>query len=176
MSVTELVKAREELVEKMTQIDEILGQAVQAVGAVQQSAYKPIVGTLPPAFNSNPFREQGGRPMAAQVAISQEQPRVTPPAANAPDQSTAFSIFDAETYNAQVEAGIVTPEGQQNYLVDTPGRPVSAPSPVGVEPIKPLLEAPISDSEIDADEMADLMSEVAEGLKNVKSTTTTDED
>lgn len=176
MSVTELVKAREELVEKMTQIDEILNQAVAAVGAVRQ---QQVPRPMAPMYNSNdPFREQGGQALSAQVAMSREQPRVAPVANNAPDQSTAFSIFDAESYNADVEAGRIDPNGPQ-YLVDTPGQPVNPTNyvPPGVEPMKPLL--PTDSTEVEdnmAEEMNTLMSEVTEGLKNVKSTETTGDD
>lgn len=177
MSVTELVKAREELVDKMTQIDEILNQAVQAVGAVRQQP-QPFNTSRPAPVYNNPFREKGGQTLSAQVAMAREQPRVNPVSANAPDQSTAFSIFDAESYNADIEAGRIDPNGQQ-YLVDTPGQPVKPTNytPSGVEPIKPLL--PTDDSEVEdnmAEEMSSLMSEVSEGLKNARSTETTSDD
>ena len=176
MSVSELVKAREDLVNKMTQIDDILNQAVKAVGFKQN-----LVNNVYTNSKLDPFKEQGQQGLSAQVAIAREQPTVVPRQSNAADQSTAFSIFDAESYNADVEAGVINANGPQ-YLVDTPGQPVnsksvSANTPVGLELIKPLL--PIQDEKEQdtmSEEMNSLMSEVSEGLKNVKSTQTIDED
>jgi len=175
MSVPELVKARQELVEKMQQIDEILNQAVAAVGAVRQSSGRQ--GYYPQQTQTPQ------QALSAQVANRNSNGLMTPSVGQGlkDNQTTAFSIFDAESFNAGVESGEVDPNGyQQEYLVDNPGRPVNSAQPIapaGLEPIKPLLPAEGQEAQTDmSNELDTLMSEVSEGLKNVKSTPTVSED
>lgn len=174
MSVPELVKARQELVEKMQQIDEILNQAVAAVGAVRQSAPRTEYG----------YTQTTQQALSAQVANRNPSGLMTTSVGQGlqDNQSTAFSIFDAESFNAGVESGAIDPNGfQQEYLVDNPGRPVTQPTkvspPPGVEPIQPLLpvEGEKAQEAMSA-EIDNLMNQVSQGLKNAKSAPTVGEE
>jgi hypothetical protein len=96
MSVGELVAARKELSSKIEQIDSILNQAVEAVGTLKLSTNKTLERTgykidpaFEPAINSSNY-------LNAQVAISKEAPIIPPVSRTAADQSSGFSIFDAE--------------------------------------------------------------------------------
>lgn len=120
MSVSELVKERAELAEKIQKIDEVLGVAVEAVGVIHTtppSTYnRPNVSnSYDPAFGSPGSYQQ---PLGAQVAVSNEAPIMTPTSGNAPNQDSGFTIFDADAF-ARKQA-----EADQQYLVNNPGVPV----------------------------------------------------
>lgn len=113
MSVSELVAARKELATKMEQIDIILNEAVQAIGNVKninnvrtninkQNSY------MDPAFAINTSS------LEAQVAINTEAPILPMVARNNPDQSSGFSIFNAEAA-AQEQA-----KAEEEYLANNP--------------------------------------------------------
>lgn len=176
MSVPELVKARQQLVEKMQQIDKILNQAVVAVGAVKQTASNTEYGYSKSLRTSPSLNAQvASRPSNAMMTTSVSQGMQD-------NQSTAFSIFDAESFNAGIENGTINSNGfQQEYLVDNPGQPVKSQTPKGVEVIKPLLpsvegEGEGEEEEYVSEEMNSLMNEVSEGLKHVKSTQTANDE
>ncbi len=125
MSVTELVSARKELAEKIGQIDAILAKAVEAVqnaGVASPVSYnRPSVGPgggYDPAFGNPNNYGQPQQGLAAQVAVSNEAPIMAPRPGNAPDQSSGFTIFDADAH-ARKQA-----EADQQYLVNNPGAPV----------------------------------------------------
>ena len=124
MSVNELVTARKELAEKITQIDNILAKAVEAVqsAGVRHTASpvtynRPSIGSYDPAFGS-PSNYQPEQNLSAQVAISNEAPIISPRPNNAQDQSSGFTIFDADAH-ARKQA-----EADHQYLVNNPGVPV----------------------------------------------------
>jgi len=126
MSVTELVSARKELAEKIDQIDAILVKAVEAVqnAGVRHTA-SPVTynrpaagGNYDPAFGNPINYSQPQQGLAAQVAVSTEAPVLTPRLGNTPDQSSGFTIFDADMH-ARKQA-----EADQQYLVNNPGAPV----------------------------------------------------
>jgi len=90
MSVPELVKARQQLVEKMQQIDKILNQAVVAVGAVKQTASNTEYGYSKSLRTSPSLNAQvASRPSNAMMTTSVSQGMQD-------NQSTAFSIFEGE--------------------------------------------------------------------------------
>jgi hypothetical protein len=96
MSVGELVAARKELSTKIEQIDLILNQAVEAVGSLKLSNNKFINRT---SYKTDPAFAPSTTPsdyLNAQVAISKEAPILSPISRTAADQSSGFSIFDAE--------------------------------------------------------------------------------
>jgi hypothetical protein len=154
MSVSELVKERAELAEKIQKIDEVLGAAVEAVGvkvvdpAIKQ-AVLPIkynrssTGGYDPAFGSPDNYKQ---PVGAQVAIGNEAPIVPPRPNNNPNQDSGFTIFDADSF-ARKQA-----EADQQYLVNNPGTPVPPEYDFASEEVS---------SEIDA-----LKEQISKGLKN----------
>jgi len=128
MSVNELVTARKELVEKMAQIDAILGKAVEAFGAIPANKHSMPTSLLPnahsnydPAFGNPSNYQQTQAPLGAQVAMSNEAPVMTRPQSNALNQDSGFTIFDADAHaRKQAET-----EAEQQYLVQTPGVPVA---------------------------------------------------
>jgi hypothetical protein len=96
MSVGELVAARKELSTKIEQIDVILNQAVEAVGSLKLSNNKTVNRG---AYKTDPAFAPSTTPsdyLNAQVAISKEAPILSPISRTAADQSSGFSIFDAE--------------------------------------------------------------------------------
>ena len=119
MSVSELVSTREEYMEKVKEIDTILGEAVKAIGAIapaspiqRASIARPAVPITPsydPAFGA---REM---PIANdQISIGTEAPVIPQRPGNSPDQSSSFTIFDAEAVARQQA------ETEEQYLVDNP--------------------------------------------------------
>jgi hypothetical protein len=97
MSVGELVAARKELSTKIEQIDIILNQAVEAVGSLKLSKGTNVGRrsyASDPAFV--PSLSAPSDYLNAQVAISKEAPILSPISRTAADQSSGFSIFDAE--------------------------------------------------------------------------------
>lgn len=111
MSVAELVAARKELAVKMEEIDSILGKAVEAISGIKSlnTSYKYSSSNDPafrPAYNNITPSNQ--------VSVSTEAPIMAPIAANAPDQSSGFSIFDAESF-AQQQA-----KAEEEYLANNP--------------------------------------------------------
>lgn len=125
MSVSELVEARKGYMDKVKDIDEVLGEAAKALGTSPISPLTPPlsvapasrsrVGSYDPAFGP---RDNYEGPVAAQVAVSTEAPVVAPRPNNTPDQSSGFTIFDADAF-ARKQA-----EADSQYLVDNPGVPV----------------------------------------------------
>ena len=108
MSVTELVKERKGLVEKIIQIDKILGEAAKAVNSV----YQPVnnqeynTGVIPVASND-----------IQQVSVSSDAPQMQPVTRNSPDQSSGFTLFDTESYVRQQH------EAANKYLEENPNTP-----------------------------------------------------
>lgn len=93
MSVSELVTTRKELASKIEQIDVILNQAVQAVGQTTTLKNRHITMSkqnIDPAFVPANYSVD-------QVPVSKEAPVLSPIARTAADQSSGFSIFDAES-------------------------------------------------------------------------------
>lgn len=126
MSVSELVSTREEYMEKVKEIDTILGEAVKAIGAIaptsplqRPSIARPAVPITPsydPAFGP---REM---PIANdQISIGTEAPIIPQRPGNSPDQSSGFTIFDAEAAARQQA------EAEEQYLVDNPQVAEQAP-------------------------------------------------
>lgn len=114
MSVSELVATRKELAFKIEQIDGILNQAVEAVGRTTLAKKQTYNTTLnsDPAFAPNDYRYS-----ANQVAVNNQAPQLSPIARNAADQSSGFSIFDAE--GAAREESRVELEYLQNNSIDS---------------------------------------------------------
>lgn len=118
MSVAELLRNRQELADKMAEIDGILGQVVQVLGATPSA--KPVQPRTS-AFNDPAFGTpvgQGGfmTPTEAAVPIGEVQRRQV--AANAPNVDSGFSIFDVDAFNAPIVAASQSPEAQQEYNLD----------------------------------------------------------
>jgi hypothetical protein len=110
MSVSELVTARKELLFKMEEIDSILVKAVEAINGVKPINNKSYSTNSDPAFMPayNTSVQQN------QVPISTEAPIMAPVNRTAPDQSSGFSIFDAESF-AQQQA-----KAEEEYLANNP--------------------------------------------------------
>jgi hypothetical protein len=110
MSVSELVAARKELLIKMEEIDSILVKAVEAINGVKQISNRNYPTNSDPAFMPayNSLTQQN------QVAVSTEAPIMAPVNRTAPDQSSGFSIFDAESF-AQQQA-----KAEEEYLASNP--------------------------------------------------------
>ncbi len=110
MSVAELVAARKELLIKMEEIDSILVKAVEAINGVKQINNRNYSTNSDPAFmpayNSSVPQNQ--------VPVSSEAPIMAPVNRTAPDQSSGFSIFDAESF-AQQQA-----KAEEEYLANNP--------------------------------------------------------
>lgn len=110
MSVAELVAARKELLIKMEEIDCILVKAVEAINGVKQINSRNYSTNSDPAFmpayNSSVPQNQ--------VPVSTEAPIMAPVNRTAPDQSSGFSIFDAESF-AQQQA-----KAEEEYLANNP--------------------------------------------------------
>ena len=110
MSVSELVAARKELLIKMEEIDSILVKAVEAINGVKQINNRNYSTSSDPAFmpayNSSVPQNQ--------VPVSSEAPIMAPVNRTAPDQSSGFSIFDAESF-AQQQA-----KAEEEYLANNP--------------------------------------------------------
>jgi hypothetical protein len=120
MSVSELVKERAELAEKIQRIDEVLKVAVEAVGikhTSSQAAYnRTSVSNYDPAFEyPENYQQSIGAP---QVAIGNQAPIIPPRGGNTPNQDSGFTIFDADSF-AREQA-----KADQQYLVNNPGSPV----------------------------------------------------
>ena len=158
MSVSELVKERAELAEKIQKIDEVLGVAVDAVGVqvvdpaksggVRHTASpvtysRPAIGNFDPAFGAPENYQQSA---GAQVAVNTEAPIIAPRPSNAPNQDSGFTIFDADAF-ARKQA-----EADQQYLVNNPGVPVPPEYDFASEDV--------------ANEIKDLKEQIAKGLNN----------
>lgn len=121
MSVSELVEARKGYMDKVKEIDEVLGEAAKALGASPVLPYpSPAAvptrpGSFDPAFGP---RDNYQQPVAAQVAVATEAPVVAPRGGNTPDQSSGFTIFDADSFARQQA------KADEQYLVNNPGVPV----------------------------------------------------
>lgn len=96
MSVSELVTCRKELALKIEQIDSVLNEAVEAISSAKitprlKSGYVKMSNQ----YNDSAFIEKDYVDNA-QVVISKEAPILPPVSRTAADQSSGFSIFDAE--------------------------------------------------------------------------------
>jgi hypothetical protein len=93
MSVSELVASRKELSAKIEQIDAILNEAVEAVSNIPRMKNRHITmqnSSIDSAFAPQTYSVN-------QVPISKEAPVLDPISRTAADQSSGFSIFDAES-------------------------------------------------------------------------------
>jgi len=97
MSVSELVAARKELIEKTYQIDCILNTAAEAVKSSTSSLYSRNSSLS--SSNDSPFQPRYTD--KNQVTISTEAPSIPRVAPNSLDQSSGFSVFDADSYVSQ---------------------------------------------------------------------------
>lgn len=116
MSVSELVNARKELVLKMEEIDSILVKAVEAIQGVKPlMSPKNTNNSYSSGYSDPAFRPSiNTQSLNAQVAVSNEAPIMKPADRLAPDQSSGFSIFNAEEY-AQEQL-----KAEEQYLVENP--------------------------------------------------------
>ncbi len=94
MSVSELVACRKELALKIEQIDAVLNEAVEAISAT--GATRNLKTNYAVRSNSDPaFAERSTN--INEVSITREAPTLPPISRTAADQSSGFSIFDAES-------------------------------------------------------------------------------
>lgn len=150
MSVSELVKAREGLVEQVQEIDSILKLAVEAVGARIPIASKPTANNQALSSLSKADAALFGQdymPTANVQSIPQILPSTEPPAVtpnpNAPNAASAFSLFDTDSW-----------VHQQNEL----SKQMMTQSEYNVEEME--------------QEVSDLKQQIAEEIENVKNSTT----
>jgi hypothetical protein len=114
MSVSELVQARKELSGKIEQIDIILNEAVEAVQSIKPTYRNQTSPTSNNSFKDSAFVGTNSNYLNAQVAVSRDAPILPNIPSTSADQSSGFSIFDAET--AAREQGMI----QQKYLDENP--------------------------------------------------------
>ena len=122
MSVAELLRNRQELADKMAEIDGILGQVVQVLGATPKTAAvqprtpvynDPAFGTTTPGLKVGP---NGMVVQDAAVPVGEVQRRAVNP--NAPNVDSGFSLFDVDAFNAPIVAASQSPEAQSEYNLD----------------------------------------------------------
>lgn len=121
MTVSELVEARKDHMSKVKEIDEVLGEAVKAIGGIQTKlplAPSPVrqytPGPVPSVSSYDPAFGPPDRGGASTLSVGTEAPVMRPPQRNAADQSSGFTIFDAEAAARQQA------EAEEQYLVDNP--------------------------------------------------------
>lgn len=121
MSVAELLRHRQELADKMTEIDGILGQVVQVLGATpgRPAPVQPVPSTYDPAFGT-PVGAGGWvsttKAEDPSIPIGEVQPRAIP--ANTPNVDSGFSIFDVDSFNAPIVAASQQPQAQSEYNLE----------------------------------------------------------
>lgn len=115
MSVSELVAARKELAFKIDQIDAIIHEGIEAVGNISTIKNRHVTmqkSNIDSAFVPHHYLEN-------QVPVSKEAPILNPISRTAVDQSSGFSIFDAESA-AREQSKIETEYIQNHKEIEVP--------------------------------------------------------